>query len=50
MRIPRILDAPVPLYYLRVEIEILKGHETWQRLIERLTERQPVRQPPRVFA
>ena len=50
VRIPRILDAAVPIYYLRVEIEILKGRENWQRLIERITERQPVRQPPAVFA
>lgn len=50
VRIPRILDAAVPIYYLRVEIEILKGRESWERLIARLTERQPVRQEPPVFA
>lgn len=37
VRIPRILDADVPIYYLRVEIDILRGHEHWARLIERLT-------------
>lgn len=50
VRIPRILDAAVPIYYLRVEIEILQGAESWQRLIERLTERQPVRPPAPAFA
>jgi tetraacyldisaccharide 4'-kinase len=50
VRIPRILDAAVPLYYLRVEIEILKGRESWQGLIERLTERQPIKNPAPVFA
>ncbi len=50
VRIPRILDAAVPIYYLRVEIEILKGRESWQRLIERLTERQPLKQTMPVFA
>ena len=38
------------MYYLRVEIEILKGLEAWQRLIAQLSERRAVRQPPPVFA
>jgi tetraacyldisaccharide 4'-kinase len=50
VRIPRILDAAVPLYYLRVEIDILRGHESWQKLIARLAERRPLRQAPPVFA
>ncbi|HEY8901355.1 MAG TPA: tetraacyldisaccharide 4'-kinase [Chthoniobacterales bacterium] len=50
VRIPRLLDAEVPLYYLRVEIEILRGHESWQRLIAQLTTPRPVRTPPPVFA
>jgi len=50
VRIPRLLDAEVPMYYLRVEIEILKGLEAWQRLIAQLSERRAVRQPPPVFA
>jgi tetraacyldisaccharide 4'-kinase len=49
VRIPRILDAAVPLYYLRVEIEILKGHESWRRLVSRLTERQVLHQVSPVF-
>lgn len=50
VRIPRILDAAVPIYYLRVEIDILKGAENWQNLIERLVRRQPVKTPAPVFA
>jgi len=50
VRIPRILDASVPMYYLRVEIEILNGQDSWRRLVESLTERQRVRQAPPVFA
>lgn len=50
VRIPRILDAAVPLYYLRVEIDILAGHDSWQRLIKRLTSPQPAPTPPPVFA
>lgn len=49
VRIPRLLDAAVPLYYLRVEIDILRGHESWQRLVARLTERQPLHRTPPVF-
>lgn len=49
VRIPRILDAAVPLYYLRVEIEILKGHESWRRLVSRLTERQILHQVSPIF-
>ncbi|HVE15152.1 MAG TPA: tetraacyldisaccharide 4'-kinase [Chthoniobacterales bacterium] len=49
VRIPRILDAAVPIYYLRVEIEILKGEDNWRRLIEKLTNRQPVMTPAPVF-
>jgi len=50
VRIPRLLDAEVPMYYLRVEIEILKGQESWQRLIAQLSERRAVKQTPPVFA
>lgn len=37
VRIPRILEPEVPLYYLRVEIEILRGHEIFDALVERIT-------------
>ncbi len=50
VRIPRILDAAVPIYYLRVEIDILKGSEHWENLIEKLTERRAVKAPTPVFA
>ncbi|MDD5201050.1 MAG: tetraacyldisaccharide 4'-kinase [Terrimicrobiaceae bacterium] len=49
VRIPRLLDPELPLYYLRVEIEILKGQESWQRLIAQLTARRPVKLAPPVF-
>jgi hypothetical protein len=32
-----------------VEIDILRGHESWQRLVSRITERQPLRRTPPVF-
>lgn len=49
VRIPRILDAEVPLYYLRVEIDILAGHDAWQRFVQSLTLPQPIPKPPPVF-
>jgi tetraacyldisaccharide 4''-kinase len=49
VRIPRILDPEVPLYYLRVEIEILAGQESWQRFVDRLTTRQDIMAPQRFY-
>jgi tetraacyldisaccharide 4'-kinase len=50
VRIPRLINPEVPIYYLRVEIEILKGQETWQRFIERLTSPQPVIAPQPAYS
>jgi tetraacyldisaccharide 4'-kinase len=47
VRIPRILEPEVPIFYLRVEIEILAGQETWVRFVQRLTIKQPVVAPVR---
>src|SRR6201987_6057056 len=44
VRLPAIDPLPLPIYYLRVEIEILSGHETWERCIQRIC------QPPIVPA
>lgn len=35
VRIPRLSNIEVPIYYLRIEIEILKGKEIWDRMVER---------------
>ncbi len=50
VRIPRILDPEVPLYYLRVEIEILKGQENWTHFLSRLTTPQPIILPEAIYA
>lgn len=39
VRIPRIEQALVPIYFLRVEIEILSGHEHFQTFIEKMSRR-----------
>ncbi|MBX9742641.1 MAG: tetraacyldisaccharide 4'-kinase [Chthoniobacterales bacterium] len=35
VRIPRLSDPEIPIYYLRIEISILKGLEVWNRMINR---------------
>ncbi|CAN5416389.1 tetraacyldisaccharide 4'-kinase [soil metagenome] len=49
VRIPRLMDPEVPILYLRVEIEILAGQESWERFVDRLTTRQPVIAPQRFY-
>jgi tetraacyldisaccharide 4'-kinase len=36
VRFPFIDPLPVPIYYLRVEIEILSGQETWEQCVQRI--------------
>lgn len=36
VRLPEIARTDVPIFYLRVEIEILSGHETWRECIDRI--------------
>ena len=40
----------VPIYYLRVEIEILTGQESWKSLVDRICEPQPMMPAERFFA
>ncbi len=40
----------VPIYFLRVEIEILTGHESWQSLVGRICNPQPLMAAERFFA
>ncbi len=46
----RNLAPEVPIYYLRVEIEILAGHESWDALVERICHHRPLVAPERFFA
>jgi len=36
VRFPVIDPLPLPIYYRRVEIEILSGHETWEHCVQRI--------------
>jgi tetraacyldisaccharide 4'-kinase len=52
VRMPRLAEAEikVPVYFLRVEIEIITGHESWAHCVGRICKPQPVLPPERFFA
>jgi tetraacyldisaccharide 4'-kinase len=52
VRMPRLAEAEVkvPIYFMRVEIEILSGHETWEHCVARICKPQPMLSPERFFA
>jgi tetraacyldisaccharide 4'-kinase len=52
VRMPRLSEAEmkVPIYFLRVEIEILSGQESWEHCVARICKPQPMLSPERFFA
>src|SRR6266849_4967948 len=50
VRFPRLAKTEVPIYFLRVEIEIVSGHESWEHCIARICKPQPMLSPERFFA
>ncbi len=52
VRMPRLPEAElkVPVYFLRVEIEVLSGHESWQHCVARICKPKPILSPERFFA
>ncbi len=50
VRMPRLVETQVPIYFLRVEIEILSGQESWEHCVARICQPQPVLSPERFFA
>ena len=52
VRMPRLTDSEmkVPIYFLRVEIQILSGHESWEHCVARICKPQPILSPERFFA
>jgi tetraacyldisaccharide 4'-kinase len=50
VRMPRLGMTDVPIYFLRVEIEILSGHESWEHCVARICKPQPLLSPERFFA
>lgn len=49
VRFPRLAVQDVPIYFLRVEIEILSGHESWEHCVERICTKQPLIPPKNFF-
>ena len=49
VRFPKLKDLELPIYYLRVEIEILTGQESWQHCVDRICQPQPMMAPERFF-
>jgi tetraacyldisaccharide 4'-kinase len=47
---PHVSNLEVPIYFLRVEIEILTGRESWQSLVDRICKPQPMVSPERFYA
>lgn len=52
VRMPHLPEGnvKVPIYFLRVEIEILSGHESWEHCVARICQPQPLLSPERFFA
>lgn len=50
VRFPRFGRTEVPIYFLRVEIKILSGHETWEQCVARICQPQTLLSPERFFA
>src|SRR6195256_3354709 len=52
VRMPRLPEAEVkvPIYFMRVEIDILSGHESWEHCVARICKPQPMLSPERFFA
>jgi tetraacyldisaccharide 4'-kinase len=50
VRFPRLTNPEVPIFFLRVEIEILSGHESWEHCVARICKPKPVLPPERFFA
>jgi tetraacyldisaccharide 4'-kinase len=42
VRFPKPASIDVPVYFLRIEVEILKGQDVWDRLIDRICNPPPV--------
>jgi tetraacyldisaccharide 4'-kinase len=42
VRFPELVHWPVPVYFLRIEIEILTGQETWEHCVARICKPRPI--------
>lgn len=49
VRFPRLITPELPVLCLRVEIQLLGGHETWNNLVKRLTAPRSILRPEPVY-
>ncbi len=49
VRFPKLEDGPIPVYFLRVQIAILTGEETWEHCVRRVCEPRQLRPASRPF-
>lgn len=49
VRFPAITNPPVPILFLRVEIEILTGHENWNDFVARICSPKPIFPPAKYY-
>jgi tetraacyldisaccharide 4'-kinase len=49
VRLPVLDNLEVPIYFLRVEIEILNGQETWEQCVQRICTPPAMLQPDEFF-
>jgi len=42
VRFPRPASIDVPVYFLRIEVRLLSGHDAWERMIDHICDPQPV--------
>ncbi len=45
VRFPKPTEINVPVYFLRIEVEILSGHQSWQRLLDLICNPKPILDP-----
>jgi len=50
VRFPQLTKTDVPIFFLRVEIQILSGHETWEHCVARICQPHTMLSPARFFA
>ncbi|MBK1790883.1 tetraacyldisaccharide 4'-kinase [Persicirhabdus sediminis] len=45
VRFPKPEELDTPIYYLRIEVDIISGHEVWQSLLDRVCSPRPTADP-----
>lgn len=49
VKFPPLADPPVPVFFLRMEIEILGGQESWHEFLDLMCGRRPFKPQPKLY-